>query len=170
MRSNLALTLCILVSGCISIPPTTTVDAEATEVVDGDTAMLRLDNRTEEVRFKGIDTPETNTRNTPQEFEGVPDSDSGRECLSDWGENASEYVKSRIGGEEVKLEFVDLPYLRRGEYDRLLGTIHFNGTDLNRKLVEKGYARSYGEDGPYIEEEIDAKLAVRGVWTCQGAS
>lgn len=169
MKPLFLLSICIIASGCISVPPTVETEAQVTEVVDGDTAMLKFDNRTEEVRFRGIDTPETNTANSPREFEGVPDSETGRECLSDWGENASAFVKSRIAGEKVTLEYSPLPYFKRGSYGRLLGTIHYNDTDLNRELVKEGYGRMYGEDGEYWKEEIEAKLAVKGVWSCQGA-
>lgn len=170
MKPVFLLAICAICSGCISVPPTTTVDAEVTEVVDGDTAMARFDNRTEEVRFRGVDTPETNTANSPGEFEGVPDNAAGRECLRRWGENASRFVNEKISGKNVTLEYSPLPYFRRGDYGRLLGTIHYDSTDLNRELVKKGYGRMYGEDGEYRQEEIDAKLEIRGVWSCQGAS
>lgn len=170
MRFNLFMAVTVIACGCISVPPTVETEAEVTEVVDGDTAKLKFDNRTEEVRFRGVDTPETNTANSPREFEGVPDSEAGGNCLRGWGENASRYVKEKIAGENVTLEYSPLPYFKRGDYGRLLGTIHYNGTDLNRELVRKGYGRMYGEDGEYRQEEIDAKLEVRGVWNCQGAS
>lgn len=166
----LAIFLAVLASGCISVPPTVETEAEVTEVVDGDTAMLKFDNRTEEVRFNGVDTPETNTANSPREFEGVPANEAGRDCLSRWGENASRFVKSKIAGENITLKYSPLPYFKRGDYGRLLGTIHYNETNLNRELVRKGYGRMYGEDGEYKEEEIDAKLNVSGVWGCQGVN
>lgn len=57
MKPLFLLSICVIVSGCISLPPTVETEAEVTEVVDGDTAILKFDNRTEEVRFRGVDTP-----------------------------------------------------------------------------------------------------------------
>lgn len=162
--------LSILVSGCISTG-TETARVEVTQVTDGDTVTVILGSSEETVRLKGIDTPETYSENQPGDFFGVPDSQNGRECLNSWGWAATGFVESRIENRTVELEYEStLTGKRRGNYGRLLGVIRYENTSLNRELVRKGYARSYTEDGPYIEEERAAKLNMSGVWNCQKLS
>jgi len=47
-------------------------------VVDGDTMEVRYENGTADtVRLLGVDTPEVHARNSPDEFEGVPETAAG---------------------------------------------------------------------------------------------
>jgi micrococcal nuclease len=146
----------VLLAGCATVPtaptetatvgsPATATEYEVTvtEVVDGDTMTVAYRNgTTETIRLLGVDTPEVHVENDPAEFDGIPETDRGREWLRDWGHKASEYARSEIAGEQVQIA-VDSQADRRGSYGRLLVYVHHDGHLLNRQLLEQGYARMY---------------------------
>ncbi len=162
--------------GTVDAPPSATpkdgaIQAEVVEVVDGDTVKVVLENGTREtVRLLGVDTPEVHSENTPDEFEGVPDTQAGRDCLRQWGEEASSYAKDRLLGETVTLSF-DANEPRRGYYDRLLAYVHVDGRSFNYALITSGLARVYDSEfqygDRYYEAESSAMAANAGVWQCR---
>ena len=135
------------------------------KITDGDTVDVRFDHKIETIRFKGVDTPETAGYNSPEEYEGV--STQNWKCLEKWGYNAKDYVKQKIGGKEVTLSYrKGVLTVERGVFHRLIGKIYVNDSNssLNRQLVEKGYARSYGDY--YQDLEDKARLDSTGLWEC----
>lgn len=113
--------------------PVTLVKGTVTRVVDGDTVYVSLSgNRTEKVRFIGIDTPETKPK--PAE---------------PYGKEAAKYTYSLINGRQVWLE-VDIQ--ERDKYGRLLAYVWLSPPDeisdseirtrmLNADLLLNGYAQ-----------------------------
>jgi micrococcal nuclease len=164
------------VSDTADAPPSATpkgdaLTAEVVEVVDGDTMKVVLENGSREtVRLLGVDTPEVHTENSPDEFEGVPDTAAGRDCLRGWGENASSFAKERLLGETVTLSFDDNEP-RRGYYGRLLVYMHLDGDSFNYALITNGLARVYDSQFQYGERYYAAESAARnasvGVWNCR---
>jgi micrococcal nuclease len=150
------------------------VRATVVDVIDGDTVRVRFPNGTRDtVRLLGVDTPEVFSENTPGEYEGVPDTAAGRDCLGRYGEAASEYARERLAGRTVGLAFDSLAG-RRGYYDRLLAYVYVDGEQFNRDLLREGYARFYEsrflERERYAAAERRARAADRGLWTCADAS
>ena len=157
----------LFTSGCISVSSET---AKVTEVVDGDTVDIRYSNGSEErIRLIGVDTPEVSGENSPKEF-GMRDSAENRECLRDYGEEASNYV-SRFQGSESRV-VQDSVQRNRGGYGRLLAYIYTGNRSesLNQILLRKGLARVYytefGQRNSFIESERIAKTKDIGVWSC----
>jgi micrococcal nuclease len=74
-------------------------------VIDGDTIEVRINNRTEKVRFIGVDTPETVHPTKGEE---------------PYGREASDYTKSQLNDQSVGLEF-DVE--KRDRYGRLLAYV-----------------------------------------------
>ena len=151
--------------------PAGRVAARVTAVVDGDTIDVRLANgTTETIRLLGIDTPEVHVENEPAEFEGVPDTDAGRTCLRNAGEQASARVESRLAGENVTLLF-DSVSDRRGGYGRLLAYVSHRGTNVNAALVADGSARVYDAAfalrAQFEDAESRARADGNGLWRCQ---
>jgi micrococcal nuclease len=114
-----------------------TVTARVSEVVDGDTVEVELpDGRDEDVRYIGIDTPETAKPGTPGE------------CGAAEAERANERL---VGGREVTLRLGDE---RRDDYGRLLAYVYVPGPArggeqlggrelfVNAELVRRGLART----------------------------
>jgi micrococcal nuclease len=132
---------------------------------------VRLANGTvDTVRLVGVDTPEVHTENDPTEFEGVPDSLDGHDCLRRWGERASAFAKERLSGAEVTLAF-DPDTDRRGYYGRLLAYVRVDGGTFNYRLVADGYARVYDSEfsraDRYYRAESAAQENRTGLWTCR---
>jgi micrococcal nuclease len=144
------------------------VTMTVTRVVDGDTMNVRFDNGIEDtVRLLGVDTPETRSENMPKEWEGVPDTAAGRECLSRYGDRATAFATEALDGREVTFYF-DPEADRRGSFGRLLGYFVVDGRNVNYRLVREGYARVFDSrfslSGSFYEAEEDARRAERGAW------
>jgi micrococcal nuclease len=141
-------------------------------VIDGDTVDIEYQNGTEDTaRLLGVDSPETSGGTNPDEFEGVPDTEAGRSCLSKWAEKATDYTRSRLEGATVTITFDDNEP-RRGFYDRLLVYIQMDDGLFNYNLVSQGYARVYTDsqftkESSFLSAEDDAQGAHTGLWECQ---
>jgi len=151
--------------------PTDTTEASITAVVDGDTVRVAYDNGIEDtVRLVGIDTPEVHTTNDPTEFEGVPDTEAGRDCLRAAGADASNAAKDALLGATVGLAF-DPNTDRRDRYGRLLAYIVDDERLFNYQLVAQGHARVYTEspfsrEDEFLAAERVARDSGRGLWRC----
>ena len=142
-------------------------------IVDGDTVEVRFDDgHTENVRLLGVDTPEVRAENDPSEFEGVPDTDDGREWLRDWGHRASEFARAELSGETVRIA-TDDEADRRGSYGRLLVYLTHDGDEFNEQLLRQGYARmydsSFSKRATYSSLEADAQGGDVGLWGFEGS-
>ena len=150
--------------------PDADVTATVTRVVDGDTLKIEFANGTEDtVRLLGVDTPEVHAENTPDEFEGVPETEAGRECLRRWGERASAFAKDQLTGETVGLAF-DANEGTRGYYGRLLAYVSHDGEPFNYRLVADGYGRVYDSQFERRDRFYDAEATAQeqgtGLWEC----
>ena len=159
------------VTSSLAFEPAERIPVRVTAVVDGDTVDVRLPDGSEEtVRLLGVDTPEVHTATNPPEFEGVPDTEAGRACLREAGQNASEYLRGHLSGEDATL-LVDPVSDRRGGYGRLLAYVSHDGRNLNYALVVTGHARVYDSQfalrSAFDDAESDAREAGRGVWRCR---
>lgn len=122
-----------------------------THVVDGDNLDIRYPNASlDTVRLLGVDTPEVHTGTSPEEWEGVPDSDAGHECLRTHGDEASDDVTQWLSGESVRLAF-DENEGRLGYNGRLLAYVYHDGEHVNYQLVADGYGRVY--DSSFTKRE-----------------
>jgi micrococcal nuclease len=98
------------------------------DVHDGDTCTVDIDlgfgiwMRNQKLRFYGINAPEL----------------TGEQKQS--GLKSRDYVSSLILNKEVLIE---TQKDKSEKYGRWLATIWIDGTNLNKKLVEEGFAREY---------------------------
>jgi micrococcal nuclease len=98
-----------------------TYKAIVLDVYDGDTCTVDIDlgfgiwMKKQKLRLYGINTPELTGE---QKQDGIKTRD---------------YLASLIMGKEVIIE----------KYGRWLATIWLDGVNLNKKLIEEGYAREY---------------------------
>lgn len=100
------------------------IPASVTRVVDGDTVEVAVGGAIEDVRYIGIDTPETVAPGQPVECFGKP---------------ASHFNERLVEGERVRLVFDDE---RRDRYGRLLAYVYLGPLLVNAELVRRGYART----------------------------
>lgn len=144
-------------------------EVTVTHVVDGDTVEARFPNgEVERLRLLGVDTPEaTEDGVTPDEFEGIPDTEAGRAHLLEWGERASTFATEELEGETVRIA-VDSEADRRGGYGRLLVYVYEDGSNFNERLLREGYARLYDTPFSLLSEfeatESTARDEERGLW------
>lgn len=147
-RSVLALTLCLFfLQAVASTYEWTTVK----RVIDGDT--IELEGGTK-VRLIGVDTPETVDPRKPVEY---------------FGKEASDFTKSQLEGNRVRLEY---DWQRVDKYGRTLAYVYQeDGTLFNAKIIALGYAHAYTKY-PFKQElmdlfrslERDAREHHRGLW------
>jgi micrococcal nuclease len=125
----LAILIVVLVGGGDSdeeplepLPDTAT--AEVTDIVDGDTIEVAYEGSTEDVRYIGVDTPESVKPDTPVQCYALA---------------ASHFNERLVGGEQVRLVF---DAERRDDFGRLLAYVYVDGTFVNAELVRRGFART----------------------------
>jgi micrococcal nuclease len=129
------------------------VRADVVRVVDGDTIEVELDGRVEDVRYIGIDTPETVKPGTPVE------------CF---GKEASAANTRLVEGRHVLLEF---DRELRDRYGRLLAYVYAGNQLVNAELVRGGYARTLEIEPNTAEADSLARLEAkagarrRGLWS-----
>jgi micrococcal nuclease len=130
------------------------VVAPVTRVVDGDTIEVELGGEVEDVRYIGVDTPESVAPDQPVE------------CF---GHAASRFNASLVAGERVRLVF---DAEQHDVYGRLLAYVHVagGGPFVNAELVRRGYARTLTiEPNDRFADLFDrleqaAANAGRGLW------
>ncbi len=128
--------------------------------VDGDTIAVDMNGNIEDIRFIGIDTPETHRPNTPVQ------------C---YGPAASAHTKALIeqAGGKVRLASDSLS-TNRDRYDRLLRYVYLpDGTNLNLRNIQEGYAFYYpyfpfSKSEQFAQAQRDAQQHNKGLWgNCQ---
>ena len=134
------------------------------DVVDGDTIKIKDENgNIISVRMIGIDAPESNTTRYGY-----------AECF---GKEAKGHLEELLRGEDnVQLEF-DTTQGNYDKYNRLLAYVISRGTNINKKMIDDGFAFEYTYNLPYNyqsefkEAQKDATLSGRGLRAgsaCQG--
>jgi micrococcal nuclease len=130
--------------------------AFVTRVIDGDTIEVRIDGRSEDVRYIGVDTPETVKPGTPVQ------------CF---GPQSSRFNHALLERRRVRLVF---DAERRDVYGRLLAYVHLDGRFVNADLVRRGLARTLtippnDRFAPlFARLQRQAARAGRGLWGACG--
>ena len=126
--------------------------ARVVRVIDGDTIEVSIDGTTEDVRYIGVDTPESVTPGEPVE------------CF---GRRAAELNERLVSGRTVRLRF---DRERRDRYGRLLAYVYVGERFVNAALMRGGYARTLtiapndSFAGLFDRLEQAAGNAGRGLW------
>jgi endonuclease YncB( thermonuclease family) len=111
---------------------------------DGDSLSIG-ENR---IRLHGIDAPESDQFCTRD--------DRAWAC----GEEAADQLRRLIRGGELRCDA-----LGTDQYGRTLARCYQRGLDINRAMVESGYAVAYRKySTEFVEAEEQAKAAKRGIW------
>jgi micrococcal nuclease len=132
--------------------PAASAMAYVVRAIDGDTIEVRLDGHREDVRYIGVDTPETVKPGTPVQ------------CF---GPRAHRLNARLVEGRRVRLEF---GVERRDVYGRLLAYVHRGRRFVNAELVRRGLARTLAiaPNIRFAERfqrlELAAARAGRGLW------
>jgi micrococcal nuclease len=185
LRRHLPIAVAIALSACAQHQVQLTVQAPATlaqeppgyevatvtRVVDGDTIEARIEERvdgpaggggqvgeTYDVRFIGIDTPESVKPGTPVE------------CFA---KEASAATKALLEGESVRL-VKDVEETDR--YERLLRYVYIGEEMANARLVANGYAYAFTyppnvrHSELFVQLQREAREGKRGLWSADACS
>ncbi len=136
------------------VTPTVTSSYLVNNVIDGDTVDVSKDGKTDRIRLIGIDTPETDPRNTV-------------ECF---GKEATARATQLMKGKTVTLES-DPSQDNVDKYGRLLRYVFLaDGTNVNYLMVKEGFAQEYTYNLPYKYQssfrsaQAEAKSLKLGLW------
>jgi micrococcal nuclease len=126
---------------------------KVTRVVDGDTVVLRIDNRDVRCRLIGVDTPETVHPNKRMEY---------------FGKEASEFLKHRVESKVIEIAH-DRPTPQYDRYGRLLIYLYRDKVLINQEIIEKGYGHTlvkypFAKLPEFRAAERRAREANRGLW------
>lgn len=144
--------LALIVAGCGNGQGYFTV----TRVIDGDTFAVKLKDKEERVRLIGVDTPETKGPGKEQEPYGV---------------EAKDFTRRLLQGKQVRLE---LDVREKDGHGRILAYAYLSdGTLVNAKLIQEGYARvmtvppNVRFADLFLQLEREARADRRGLWGLQ---
>ncbi len=121
-KSSLLIFSLILILS-FTITATELKQAQVVRVIDGDTIEVQMESGTTDVRYIGIDTPETHGE------------------VERYGKEASNYNKDLVGNKTVWLE---IGKEARDKYGRLLAYVYLDPAKkamVNAILVAQGYAK-----------------------------
>ncbi len=140
---------------------------KVTKVFDGDTFEVEISGKKEKVRMLGIDTPEKyDSEKLDRDTERTK---RDKETIRKLGSLSSDYTVRLIGGKKVKL-ILDAKGDQNDKYGRLLRYVYLeDGTFVNKKIVEEGYATAFrkfkvSKEKELIEAEKNARENKRGLW------
>jgi micrococcal nuclease len=132
--------------------PPRSAAAYVLRAVDGDTIEVRLDGHREDVRYIGVDTPETVKPGTPVQ------------CF---GPQAHRFNARLVGRRRVRLVF---GVERRDVYGRLLAYVYLGDRFVNAELARRGLARTLTIPpndrfaGRFKRLQMAAARVGRGLW------
>ena len=116
-------------------------EVRITQVIDGDTVVAQLGEKSVRIRLAEIDAPEI----------GQP-----------WGLNAKKALEAKVLGSSVTLEVIDVD-----RYDRLVARLILDDRQINRELVSEGHVwvyRRYMRDESLLVNETIASKNKIGLW------
>lgn len=133
-----------------------TLVGQVSRVVDGDTIAVRIGERTESVRYIGMNAPELHHPTKGEE-------PGGRE--------AAEANRKLVEGQTVRLE---LDVQERDRYGRLLAYVYVGDMMVNAKMVAEGYAQvmtippNVRHQDLFLKLQREARLLQIGLWRGTG--
>lgn len=136
-----------------SAPQVAASNYTVTKTIDGDTIQVKMGDKTETVRFIGVDTPETH---------------DPRKAVQCFGQQAADKTKELLLGKQVRLES-DPNDSDRDKYKRLLRYVYVGDILVNQELIKEGYAFTYvvfpfTKMDDFRASEQDARSNNRGLW------
>lgn len=134
------------------VDPACSARGIVTWVVDGDTIIVELQNKSEKIRLLGIDTPEFNNREGKTEY---------------YAYEAFTFTRDRLKGKTVCL--VKDSGNNRDKFGRLLMYVYLGDECFNKTLIRDGLAEvfhkaDFSMKPLFIKLELEAKKSRKGMW------
>lgn len=125
---------------------------EVTKVFDGDTFEVLIAGKKEKVRMLGIDTPES--YDSDKLNSDAERTKRDKATIKKLGRLSTNFTKSLIENKKVLLETRPEDD-DKDKYGRLLRYVYLpDGTLVNKKIVEEGYAVAFRKFKVYREKEL----------------
>ena len=141
--------------------------AKVKKIFDGDTFEAEIHGKTEKVRMLGIDTPE---RWDSDKFDrDMERTGRDKKTIQKLGELSYEHTVRLIGAKKVILK-TEPGGDDKDRYGRLLRYVYLeDGTFVNLKIIEDGYANAYrkfklSKQKEFIDAEKIARENKKGLW------
>lgn len=141
--------------------------AHVKKIFDGDTFEAEINGKTEKIRMLGIDTPE---RWDSEKFDrDMERTGRDKKTIQKLGELSYEHTVRLIGGKKVILK-TEPGGDNKDRYGRLLRYVYLDdGTFVNMKIIEDGYANAYrkfklSKQKEFIDAEKKARENKKGLW------
>ena len=138
--------------------PIRIIEGTVAKVSDGDSINVTDSlGTTVKVRFYGIDAPEKEKNNRKSDLTSKPG--------QPYGEEAFAALKSKIGGQQVKVEVMDI-----NRNKRAVSVVWLGNRNINLEMLRDGFAWAYCQHlegrhvSEYIQAEEQAKKERRGLW------
>lgn len=134
----------LLLSSCLVLG--LEINGKVVSVADADTITVLEGTTQHKVRLNGIDAPERG---------------------QDYGTKATDAIKAILADKPVRVVVSG-----KDKYERLLGVVYVDQTNINEWLVENGWAwhyKKYSDDKKLSDLEIKAKAATIGLWADKNA-
>jgi len=125
------------------------------EVIDWDTIKVEENGSTYNVRMIWLDAPESST--------------TRYWYIEEYGAEAKDHLKQLLNWKNISLEF-DETQGEEDKYWRKLAYVFVNGNNINKQMIEDGYAWEYTYNLPYKyqsefkEAQKTAELKNNGLW------
>jgi micrococcal nuclease len=120
-------------------------EAIVVRAVDGDTIVVRFDNKTEKVRLLFIDAMESESNSKlMRDVEKLHKNGIyvKKKDMIELGKRAANYLKSLLPYQS-KITLETWEGKERDKYGRLLALVYDEGKNINLEMVKEGYARAY---------------------------
>ena len=111
--------------------------------------MEASDGNQDVLRLLGVDTPEIDRRNKPNEYDDI----TNTACLDEWGLRAKAFVVDKLEGQTVPVLLEGTTFGELFSFGRLLAFVELEAQDISALLVTLGYARVYTEESSSRQEE-----------------
>jgi endonuclease YncB( thermonuclease family) len=128
------------------------IQGSISDIIDGDTFKIILENQEMTVRIIGVDTPETVHPTQLEEY---------------YGWEASNFLKDLLEGENVTLKFDED---RMDKYGRLLAYVYLGDLFVNAEIIKQGMGYAYIKYpfkylDNFVRYEEEARLNGVGIWS-----
>ena len=150
--------LFLLTIGLLTSTQAAELKGKIISIADGDTAtLLVLENQSK--LLKPLEKEKVNIKTQYRIRLNDIDAPESKQAF---GNKSKENLKNYIYQKDVVVK-----YESTDKYGRILGTIYYQGKDINLQQVKDGYAwvyRHYSKKQDYIKEEEKARQERKGLW------
>ena len=142
-----------------NLPYSKEFKGKVVSIADGDTVTIVVADNSANSKF--LHPPSSQPSSKKQYRIRLNDIDAP-ESKQAFGNKSKENLKNYIYQKDVVVK-----YESTDKYGRILGTIYYQGKDINLQQVKDGYAwvyRHYSKKQDYIKEEEKARQERKGLW------